>query len=115
MKWLKDLYVGEKAQARAKGLLRTAERGKKSRNDKCWLVALSSYPNAQLDLLSFKESRNKAYQGEKLTVLGIAANRAEAVSLVEKMANDCLRNSGTVQMKAYFAAQPVVSWREVSV
>lgn len=115
MKWLKDLYVGEKAQAKAKSLLRAAERGKKSSSDKCWLVALSAYPNAQLDLLSFKESRNKVYQGDKLTVLGLAASRAEAVSLVERMANDCLKNSGDIRMKAYFAAQPIVSWREVSV
>ena len=44
MKWLKELYVGEKAQAKAKSLLRTAERGKKSKSDKCYLITLSSYP-----------------------------------------------------------------------
>ena len=115
MKWLKDLYIGEKAQAKAKSHLRAAERGKKSSSDKCWLITISSYPNAQLDLMSFKESRNKAYQGEKLTVLGLAAGKAEAAALVERMVNDCLKNSGSVEMKAYFASQPVVSWREVRV
>ena len=115
MKWLKDLYVGDRAKGKVRGLLRSAERGKKSRNDKCYLITLSLYPNAQLDLMSFQESRNKAYQGEKLTVLGLAAGRSEAVSLLEKMADDCLKASGSPDLKAYFAARPIVSWREVSV
>ena len=65
--------------------------------------------------MSVKESRNKAYQGEKLSVVGLAASRAEALALVEKMANDCLKATGTAELKAYFAGQPLVNWREVSV
>lgn len=115
MKWLKELYVGEKAQPKAKSLLRTAECGKKSKSDKCYLITLSSYPNAQLDLMSFQESRNKAYQGEKITVLGLAASKADALALLEVMANDCLKQSGSLKMKEFFANRPLVSWREVSV
>ena len=115
MKWLKDLYVGEKAQAKAPRLLRAAERGKKSRFEKAWLVTLSSFPRTQLDLISFKESRNKAYQGDKLSVIGLAADRTEAMLLVEKMANDCLKATGTAELKAYFEGRPFVNWREVSV
>ena len=115
MKWLKNLYVGEKAGTKAPRLLRAAERGKKSKFDKSWLIVLSGYPKAQLDLMSVKESRNKAYQGEKLSVVGLAASRAEAFTLVEKMANDCLKATGRAELKAYFAGMPLVNWREVSV
>ena len=115
MNWLKDLYVGEKAQPVAAEFLRAAERGKKSKYDKYWLITLSLYPKAQLDLLSVKASRNKQYQGNQLSVLGLASDQAEAYALVEKMTNDCLKASGSPELKSYFASCPFVSWREVRV
>ena len=113
MLWLKDLYLGEKAARDARGLIRAAERGKKGKNDRCYLVILSAYPHAQLDLMSFKESRRAVEQGESLKVLGIASGKGEAVGLVEIMMTDCLKESGGPDMKSYFGGRSLVSWREV--
>lgn len=113
MLWLKDLYLGEKAARDARGLIRAAERGKKGKKDQCYLVTLSAYPHAQLDLMSIKESRRAVERGESLKVLGLASGKGEAVSLVEKMLQDCLRKSGGPDMKAFFGKYSLVSWREV--
>lgn len=113
MLWLKDLYLGEKAARDARGLIRAAERGKKGKKDKCYLVALSAYPQAQLDLMGFKESRRALERGESLRVLGLASGKEEAVGLVEKMLQDCIRESGGADMKTFFGSRSLVSWREV--
>ena len=115
MKWLRELYVGEKISAKAGKLLRAAERGKQSKLDGSYLITLSVFPKTELDLISLKESRSKIYQGERLTVLGMAADYNEALTLLEKMTNDCLKATGTASLKSYFSSRPTVSWREVSV
>ncbi len=114
MRWLRKLYLGEKAAGQAKSLIRTAERGKKSRKDSCCLITLSTYPQGELDLLTFSESRNKAWQDQKLMVLGLAADRSEALSLLERMTNECLQGTGGLRLKEYFGGREFVGWREVS-
>ena len=114
MRWLRKLYLGEKAAGQADSLIRTAERGKKSGKDSCCLIALSTFPNGELDLLTFSESRNKAWQGQKLMILGLAADRSEALGLLEKMTNECLQSTGSLRLKEYFGSREFVSWREVS-
>ncbi len=115
MNWLKELYLGEKAAEKAKKLIRAAVRGKKGKNDKCFLITLSSFPKAQLDLIRFSDLRKKSAETEKLTVIGLAADQAEAFTLLERMANDCLKNTGGAELKAYFSGLETVGWRGVSV
>jgi hypothetical protein len=50
-----------------------------------------------------------------MVVLGLAANKAEALGLLEQMANDCLKAGGGPALKAHFAGRPVTDWRGVSV
>lgn len=114
MNWLKELYLGEKAAAKAKKLIRSAVRGKKGKDDKCFLITLSSFPKGQLDLISFSDLRKKSVETEKLTVLGLAADQAEAFSLVERMANDCVKKTGGAELKAYYSGLETVGWRGVS-
>lgn len=115
MRWLRKLYLGEKAAPNAKKLIRAAERGKKGKQDDCCLIVLSTYPAGELDLMSFSESRGKIYQNQVLSVIGLAADKKEAVSMLEQLSRDCLEKSGAIRLKEYFSAGEFVNWREVSV
>ena len=113
MNWLKELYLGEKAGQKAKKLVRAAVRGKKGPNDGCFLITLSSFPKGQLDLLRFSDTRKKSVDTEKLTVVGLAADQAEAFSLIEKIADDCVKATGGAELKAYLSGRETVDWRGV--
>lgn len=115
MIWLKELYWGEKAREKGKKLVRAAESGKKGKLDSCWMITLSPYPEGQLDLFKLSELTGRLFDPTKMTVLALAADRAEALALLEKLAGDCLKAGGGVRLKEYFAAQPVTDWRGVSV
>ncbi|MBO4838600.1 MAG: hypothetical protein J5493_04435 [Lachnospiraceae bacterium] len=115
MIWLKELYWGEKAREKGKKLVHAAESGKKGKFDSFYLITLSGYPDGQLDLFKFSDLKSRLFKPEEMVVLGLAGDRAEALGLLEQMANDCLKAGGGVALKAYFAAQPVTAWRGVSV
>lgn len=115
MIWLKELYWSEKARAKGKSLVRAAEGGRKSKFDSWWLITLSQYPDGQIDLFRISDLKCRLFSPEKMVVLGLAASKAEALGLLEQMANDCLKAGGGPALKAHFAGRAVTDWRGVSV
>ena len=114
MIWLQNLYWGEKAREKGKALIRAAERGRKSRVDSCWLISLSVYPEGQLDLFSVSDLRSRLFDPSSMVIIGAAGNKKEALSLLERMAADCLKAEGNLNLKRCFAHLPAGSWRGVS-
>lgn len=45
--------------------------------------------------------RQESYQSSELKIVGIAADRGEAYMLVQQMAEECMKATGTVDLKNY--------------
>ena len=115
MIWLQELYWGEKARAKGKRLVRAAEGGRKTKNDACWLITLSVYPQGQLDLFSSSDLSSRLFDSREIVVLGVAKDKTEGLSLLEIMTADCLAEGNGLGLKAYFALKATTDWRGVKV
>ncbi len=65
------------------------------------IIALSSNPRDQLDILHVKELLWTYYQKHPVYAVGIAADYAEALELVERMTSECFRQRGDVLLKEF--------------
>lgn len=45
--------------------------------------------------------RQGSYQNSGLKIVGIAADRGEAYHLIQRITEDCMRETGTVDIKSY--------------
>ena len=113
MIWLQELYWGDKARAKGKKMVRAAEGGRKGKKDSCWLITLSVYPQGQLDIFNSGDLSSRLFPKEEMVVLGIAEGKSEAYSLLQRMAEDCLKAGGGVALKEYFREKPTTDWRGV--
>lgn len=113
MIWLKELYWGDKARSRGKKLVMAAEGGRKGKKDSCWLITLSVYPEGQLDLFPSSDLKSRLFNPRELVVLGLAHDKAEGLSLLEKMTAECLSMGGGPGLKAYFGGKATTDWRGV--
>lgn len=96
------LYIGDSIETKKLGKLK-----KKLQKAPFWakvfLILPSSNPNDQLDILEAKELSQPHYRGRIFLVLGIAADKGEAFSLVERMATDCVKERGDCNLREYMA------------
>ena len=105
MKWLRPLYVGDGMKEETAEAVRAAERGLKSSYDNCRLLILPAAEQCSLDILSFREARKPYYRRKNLTVIGLAADRAEALALLVRIAEDSL-SAGAETIKAFLDSIP---------
>jgi len=66
-----------------------------------FLVVLSRNPHDQLEIYSAKQLRWRYYTKYPPYVVGIAANQAEAIALVEHIVEECLKERGDCALKEY--------------
>lgn len=65
------------------------------------VITLPLTEDGQLEIYPAYVLAQKEYQGLPFKVVGIASGREEALVLVEIMVNDCIDETGTVDLKAY--------------
>ena len=68
---------------------------------KTFLLTISTNPLDQLDIIESKYLAFPYYNACPIHVVGFADTNAEAIRLVENIANDCLKKRGDVNLKAY--------------
>ncbi len=66
-----------------------------------FLITTAACPEDQLDILDARQLAQPHYRERKLYVVGIASDREEAFSLVERIAGECLRERGDCALKEY--------------
>ncbi len=107
MKWLKDLYVGEKIRQDRKAVIKLIERPElKSRFAFCCLISPAPQDGENLEVLPLFMLSQKHFNRQDRVILGIAAGVREADELLLRMTQDCLDAGGGVQVKAYFLNLP---------
>lgn len=99
MKWLKPLYIGEKAQQNRDRIIRGIEEGK---------ILLSAYvillPNeavGQLEIINANELIQPFYKKHEPEIVGIAATRHEAIEVVCEITERAIAKSGTPDIRAF--------------
>ena len=96
MFWRKNLFLGEKVQALAKKRRRKRFSG--------LLLCLSLDPGEQIDIYPASVVRQRLFPREELYVIGLAADRAEALELVREIAEEAYQAMGDGDLRTYGAA-----------
>ncbi len=66
-----------------------------------FLIAISHSASDQLDILDARQLAQSYYKKYPLYVVGIAADREEALKLVERLVQECLEARGDCALKEY--------------
>lgn len=66
-----------------------------------FLIAVSANPSDQLDIFDARQLVQSYYEKNPPYVIGIAGSREEAVTLVEQIVQECLRERGDCALKEY--------------
>ena len=107
MKWLKDLWVGEKIGENRADVIRFIEHPVyKSRYAFCCLISPAPQAGENLEVIPLFMLNQKHFNREDRVILGIAAGMDEAIPLLREMTQHCLDNGGGVRVKEYFLNLP---------
>lgn len=66
-----------------------------------FLITVSRNASDQLDIFDARQLIQTYYKKHSLYVVGIAGSREEAVELVERLVQDCLKTRGDCALKEY--------------
>ncbi|MBR1931263.1 MAG: hypothetical protein IJ833_07310 [Lachnospiraceae bacterium] len=66
-----------------------------------YLIAIPENPNSQLDILQARQLVQDYYSRYPLRVVGVASNYDEALEIVERIVQECLRVRGDCALKEY--------------
>lgn len=70
-----------------------------------FLITVSANNNEQLDIYDAKYLVQKFYQKNPPYVIGIAKEKEHALSMVEKMMQECINARGDANLKAYLIGE----------
>ena len=99
MKFLQELYLGEKAAPQVEQIVKKIESGQEV--PKLYLVVMANNPDNMLELIPQKDTLQKGYPKEALCVVGLAVNKKEAFSLVQFMVEESLAVTGSADLRFY--------------
>ena len=107
MKWLRNLYVGEKIGQNKADVIRFIEHPEiKSRFAFCCLISPAPQASENLEVIPLFMLNQKHFNRQDRVILGIAAGMDEAIPLLRDMTQRCLDDGGGVQVKDYFLGLP---------
>ena len=98
----KKLYLDDENQKNKRKIIRKLKHNKLALG--VYVLALSEAETEQIEIFPFYVLLQKAYKEREIMVVGIAEGMDNAKELLIKMTEDCLRETGTVSLKDYFAS-----------
>lgn len=98
MRFYKNLYVGE--TIKNVNLVKWKLKHAAGQFD-AYLITLSENDSDQLNIFHNSMLKQKLFRSVDYKVVGIANGRAEALTLVKKMTDDCMEATGTGNIKEY--------------
>lgn len=99
MKFLQELYLGEKTAPKADKIIKKISAGKTIPD--LYLIAMASHPDHMLDLIPEWEVLQTGYPKEQLRIVGLADNKKDAVGLTRFIIEECLELTGSADVRAY--------------
>ncbi len=104
MRWCEPIYTGEKARGRLQEYRRLLGALSEAEYKELGFYVLASPANGKnlMELLPAYYLKQAAYRAESLVVLGLAANRREALELCERILHDCYICHGCIRRELLF-------------
>ena len=99
MKFLQELYLGEKVAPKVEQVVKKIENNQTVPN--LYLIAMASNPDNMLDLIPQKDILQKGYPKEELCVIGLAADKKEAAKVVQSVIEESLLKIGSADIRTY--------------
>ncbi len=104
LKWNNSLYLGRMVQTREAEIRERLDSGKIDIGH--YLITISVNPNDMLDIISTGTLITDHQRSQLPTVVGIAESKAEAVRLVIRITEDCIRECGNADLRTYLLREP---------
>ena len=99
MKFLQELYLGEKIAPKVDKIVKKIETEKIVPN--LYLIAMTDHPDHMLDLIPEWEVFQKGYPKDQLRIVGIAENKKEAMKVMQIIVEESLVLTGSADIRTY--------------
>lgn len=99
MKFLQELYLGEKIAPKVDQIVKKIENDQAVPN--LHLIAIASHPDNMLDIIPQKDVLQKGYPKEQLQVIGIAGSKKEAFLMVQLIVEEAFSLTGSADVRTY--------------
>ncbi len=100
MKWMKDFYVGDRALPKKNRIVRRI-RWKRPLPDTC-ILTIASNPRNQIDILRAYILKQPYFRKhDDLVIVGIASGYSDALDLMMRITDECVRATGTANVRSY--------------
>ncbi len=99
MRWYKDLYVGYNLLERKRDVIRKIKWGKIQWN--VYVITLSENKHDLLEIYPSNVFAQKYYRKSDCVVVGIAYGKEETLDMVKLLIDDCMADTGGVQVREY--------------
>ncbi|MSS63287.1 hypothetical protein [Velocimicrobium porci] len=100
VKWCDKLYMDDKIKKKPQKWRKRLEQEKLSYELYC--IALASNHKNLLDIIDCNELLFRYYKKRDICVVGLAGSRESAILLVQNIIEDVYRETGGVNVRAYF-------------
>lgn len=100
LRYHRNLYLGESINAEKLDKLKKKLETKPFLSS-VFLITLSRNPSDQLEIYDAKQLVQSYYKKNPPLVIGIAGSYGEAVTLVERIVEECLQSRGDCSLKEY--------------
>ena len=100
MRWMDNLYIGEKLKADRETLIREGEEDRPRPG--LYILSLPANPRNMLEIRKAGELRRKRVKESLPEIVGLAADKQEAFELVQKMVELSLQQYGSEGISRLF-------------
>lgn len=99
MKFLQELYLGEKTAPKVDQIVKKILAGQEV--PKLYLITMASHPDNMLELIPEREILQKGYPKDQLRIIGLADNKKDAIGLTQFIIQECLEQTGSADVRVY--------------
>ena len=99
MNWHPDLYVGDRISGRKDDVCSQIRAGKWPSG--VWVILPASNGRDQLDIRPAKDLGSDWFRDHEAYIVGLAADRKEAVGLVVSIAEECFARNGDADIRSF--------------
>lgn len=99
-KFHQKLYLSESMEEKNLGKIKRKLRTRLLFAD-VYLIVPAGNPLDQLDILDARQLVQSHYKGKTFLVVGLASDYTEALQVIERMVQDCLRERGDCKLREY--------------
>ena len=102
--WYDPLYVGPKAGRHVRKIRKRLDQGKTDLGH--YLITVAANGVDELDIINSGFLTWKAVYDHLPMILGVAADREEALEIAGRIIEDCLRSTGGTDVRSFIKTEP---------